>query len=133
MTTPTKGHCLCGEVSFEYDGPEFWRGHCHCESCRRNTSSPFTTWLGVLKTAARFTGRQPSVYRSSPGVRRLFCANCGTPMAFESDKYPEEIHFYAASLADPRGFAPQFHVHVAEKLPWIELGDDLPRYDHSAG
>jgi hypothetical protein len=54
-------------------------------------------------------------------------------MAYESDKYPEEIHFYAASLEDARDFSPQFHVHYAEKLPWIDLSDDLPRYDHGAG
>ena len=39
--------CLCGAVSFEFSGAENWRAHCHCESCRRNTSSPFTTWFGV--------------------------------------------------------------------------------------
>ena len=54
--TVTKGRCLCGRVSFEYHGPEIWRGHCHCESCRRNTSSPFTTWFGVSNSAYRFTG-----------------------------------------------------------------------------
>ncbi len=53
-------------------------------------------------------------------------------MAFEHDSYPDEIHFYAASLENPEGFSPQFHVHYSEKLPWIELSDDLPRYDHSA-
>jgi hypothetical protein len=127
-----KGRCLCGEITFEYSGPENWRAHCHCESCRRNTSSPFTTWFGVPKGAYRFTGKQPSVYRSSPGVRRLFCANCGTPMAYESDRYPDETHFYAASLADSRDFAPQFHVHWAERVPWVELADDLPRHEHSS-
>ena len=120
-----KGRCLCGRVTFEYRGPETWRGHCHCDSCRRATSSPFTTWFGAPKSACRFTGEKPSIYRSSPGVRRLFCANCGSPVALE-------MHFYAASLEDPSAFAPQFHVHVGEKLPWIELADGLPQHDRSA-
>ena len=128
----TSGRCLCGEISFQYSGPENWRGHCHCKSCRRNTSSPFTTWFGVPKDSCRFTGKEPTVYRSSSGARRLFCANCGTPMAFEHDKYPDEIHLYAASLEKPQEFSPQFHIHCSEQLPWIELGDGLPRYDHSA-
>jgi len=126
-----RGRCLCGQVTFAYSGPENWRGHCHCESCRRNTGSPFTTFFGVPKSACRFTGNAPSVYRSSEGVRRLFCGNCGTPMAYESDRFPDEIHFYAASLEDPRDFAPQFHVHWAEKLPWIDVADDLPKYPGS--
>jgi len=128
-----KGRCLCGRVTFEYRGPEIWGGHCHCESCRRATSSPFTTWFGVPRSACRFTGSEPSVYRSSPGVRRLFCSNCGTPIAFESDRWPDETHLYAASLEDARDFAPQFHVHVAEKLPWVKLADGLPQYDRNAG
>ncbi len=126
------GRCLCGNIRFEYSGPELWRGHCHCESCRRATSSPFTTWFGVKRDACRFTGAEPGVYRSSPGVRRLFCSTCGTPMACESERWPGEIHLYAASLDDPTGFAPQFHVYVSEKLPWIELADDLPRYERTA-
>ncbi|HEY1385648.1 MAG TPA: GFA family protein [Dongiaceae bacterium] len=131
-TTITRGHCLCGRVSFEYEGPASWCGHCHCESCRRNTSSPFTTWLGVSTSACRFTGETPKVYLSSSGVRRLFCGHCGTPMAFESARWPDETHFYAASLENPRDFAPQFHVHCAEQLPWIKLDDGLPRHERNA-
>jgi hypothetical protein len=82
----------------------------------------------VPRTAFRFTGKAPAVYESSPGVRRLFCANCGSPMAYDADRYPHEIHFYAASLEDSRDFAPQAHAHWAEKVSWIEVADDLPKY-----
>lgn len=129
----TKGHCLCGQLAWEFQGPMKWAGHCHCESCRRNTSSPFTTWFGVPTAAHRFTGREPAIYESSPGAKRYFCPNCGTPMAFESARWPGEIHLYAASLENSKDFAPKFHVHVGEMVPWITLGDDLPRYDRSAG
>lgn len=132
--TVKRGRCLCGQVTFEYTGPENWRGHCHCESCRRNCAAPFTTFMGVPKAAYRFTGRAPSVYHSSPGVRRYFCANCGTPMAYETDRLPHETHFYAASLEDSAGFVPQFHVHWAERVPWVTLADDgLPRHEHGGG
>jgi len=123
-----KGRCHCGAVSFEYVGAENWVGHCHCESCRRNTSSPFTTFMGVPLTAYRFTGIDPEVYNSSPGVRRLFCSRCGAPVAYDADKFPDEIHFYLASLEDASGLEPQFHVFVGEKVSWIKLGDDLPKY-----
>jgi hypothetical protein len=120
-------------VSFDYRGAELWCGHCHCESCRRNTASPFTTFVGVSTEAYRFTGEEPRVYLSSPGVRRFFCGDCGTPIAYQSDRFPGEIHFYAASLEDPGEMVPQFHVHWSEKLPWIALADILPRHDRSSG
>jgi len=49
-------------------------------------------------------------------------------MAFEHDKYPDEIHLYAASLDSSEGFEPQFHVHWAERVRWVEVSDDLPRF-----
>lgn len=128
-----RGHCLCGQVTYEVHGPMRWRGHCHCESCRRNTSSPFTTWFGVARAEHRFTGRMPAVYESSPGTRRYFCPNCGTPMAYDNHKDKANIHLYAASLEDSSGFTADFHVHWAEKVPWVELADDLKKYPHDGG
>jgi hypothetical protein len=126
--TVRKGRCQCGAVSYEYEGPENWVGHCHCQSCRRNTASPFTTYMGVPNRRFRFTGIEPAVYQSSPGVRRLFCQKCGTPVAYSADKFPNEIHFYLSALDDASGIEPQFHVFAGEKVPWVELADDLPKY-----
>ncbi len=129
MTLSIKyGKCLCGETTFEYTGPENWCGHCHCESCRRNTSSPFTTFIGVPREVCRFTGKTPATYHSSPGVSRLFCSHCGSPIAYDSDRYPSEIHFYVACMENPDPYVPQLHVHCNEQLPWIKIADDLPRY-----
>jgi len=49
-------------------------------------------------------------------------------MAYDADRFPDEIHFYAASLDDPENFAPEFHVHCGEQLDWLKLADDLPKY-----
>ena len=54
-------------------------------------------------------------------------------MAYEADRFPDEIHFYAASLEDSRDFAPQHHVHWSERVPWIALADDLPKHGHGGG
>jgi hypothetical protein len=127
----TRGRCLCGEVAYEFDGAENWRAYCHCESCRRNTSSPVTAFFGVPRSAFRFTGSAPAVYASSPGVRRLFCGRCGSPMAYETDRRPDEIDLYAVSLEDPERYRPEAHVHVAERLSWFDVRDDLPRHPHN--
>lgn len=121
------GHCLCGSVSYRFDGPPNWQAHCHCESCRRNCSAPFTSYFGVSHGKWRWTGTAPQVYVSSPGVRRHFCATCGTPMAFEGENWAHEIHFYAASLNDPSAFEPTLHVNWNEHLPWVKLDDGLKR------
>ena len=121
------GRCLCGAIRFAYEGPENWRAHCHCESCRRQTASPFTTFMGVAHGRWRWTGATPSVFVSSPGVRRLFCPTCGAPVAYDADRDPDEIHFYAGLLDDHADFAPERHVHWEERVGWVEPADALPR------
>lgn len=122
------GRCLCGAVAYDFAGPPNWQAHCHCDSCRRNCSAPFTSYFAISHGKWRWTGTVPAVFHSSPGVRRHFCATCGTPMAFEGDKWAHEIHFYAASLADPAAFRPSAHVNWNEHLPWVALADGLKRF-----
>ncbi len=129
MPISATGRCLCGTVTYRYSGPPVWSGHCHCESCRRNCASGFTSFFGTPRAGFAWTGAEPATYESSPGVRRLFCATCGTPMAYDADWDKANIHLYAASLDDHSGFAPGFHVHHGEAVPWVTLGDDLKRYE----
>ena len=121
------GRCLCGSVTFEYDGEELWRGHCHCESCRRQTASPVTTFMGVANGTWQWTGFQPKLYNSSEGTRRYFCASCGSPVAFQADRLPGEIHFYASLLDNHNEFQPDRHYHWHERVSWLHVDDELPR------
>ena len=123
----TSGHCLCGAVRFKYDlDTVLWTGHCFCESCRRATASPLTTFVGVPESGFRWTGDAPATFCSSPGVTRSFCRTCGTQMAFQSARWPGEVHFYAATLIAPFDLVPEAIYHADERLPWIELKGDLP-------
>jgi len=123
-----EGHCLCRAIVFEYEGEPNWTLHCHCETCRRATSSPMTTWVSVPRAAFRFTRGTPRYFASSPGVRRGFCEKCGSPISWEGERVPDEVHLYAASLANPLELSPSRHVFAAEQLPWFETADNLPRY-----
>lgn len=122
-----RGHCLCGDIRWETDGSQNWAGYCHCASCRRNCAAPVTAYFGVPDGHWRWTGAAPAVYVSSSGVRRLFCGRCGTPMAYDADHHPDEIHFYAATMEDPVTYRPEAHFHADEALPWMVIADDLPR------
>ncbi|MCB2125945.1 MAG: GNAT family N-acetyltransferase [Rhodobacteraceae bacterium] len=120
------GRCLCGKVRFAFEGAPNWQAHCHCESCRRATASPFTSYFGVSHGRWHWTGTTPVAFVSSPGVKRHFCTTCGSPMAYEGDRWPHEIHFFAATLDDPAAFRPTAHVNWNEHLSWVRLADGLP-------
>jgi hypothetical protein len=127
----TTGRCLCGAIHYEYSGEPTLVVHCHCESCRRHTSSPVAIFVLVPRAALRFTGAQPKEFASSPGVWRSFCGECGSPISYRTDRRPDVTDLYAGTLSDPSALAPQCHVHAVEQLPWFEVLDDLPRYPGS--
>lgn len=124
----TQGACLCGAVRFRLEGAPIWVGHCHCESCRRNTGSLIATFVGFKQNQITYTQGERRIYVSSPGVRRGFCGECGTPLSYETDNFPDEIHLYICTLDDPERFIPQFHIFYAEHISWFIVADDLPRH-----
>jgi hypothetical protein len=128
-TDTTKGHCLCGDIRFEYRGSPIETMHCHCESCRRHTSSPLASFVIVDKGNFRYTRGTPVAYASSPGVERTHCGRCGSPIAYENK---DEFALYACTLEDPTGVVPTFHSWTAEQMPWLEIADVLPRYAHGS-
>ena len=131
-TIARTGHCFCGALRFVARGEPRWVAHCHCESCRRATSSPIATYAGYRTGNVEWTGEQPAEHRSSPGVLRRFCRSCGSPMSFEGEQWPGEIHLFVPSFDAPETFRPQCHVHVGEQLHWLHVTDQLPRYHKTA-
>lgn len=125
------GGCLCGAVRFEIDPPSLFCAHCHCEWCRRAHGAAFVTWLGAAEARFRVTG-DVRWYRSSPQSERGFCPTCGTTMLFRSTAAPGEVHVARACVADPVDREPGSHVFDDARVPWITLGDALPRADRRA-
>jgi predicted N-acetyltransferase YhbS len=121
------GRCFCGAVRYRFDGKPNWSAHCHCESCRRATSSPITSFFAVDHARLEWTGADRQLYESSPGIFRSFCPRCGSPLTYQSDVRTHEIDLYALTLDRPEDFAADMHVMWNERLPWLHVADDLPK------
>ena len=126
-----QGKCLCGQVRWDSDGPVNWAGFCHCDSCRRACSAPFTAFFGIDRDKVRWTG-QVAEFESSPGVRRGYCPDCGAQVHYQSERWAHETHLYAATLENPGDFQPKAHFHWAERVPYVTVVDDLPKYSGTA-
>ena len=83
---PLEGGCLCGAVRYRIDAPPLWTAYCHCATCRRSTGAPVTMFVGARSESVRFTAGERAMYASSPDVQRGFCARCGTPLTYESER-----------------------------------------------
>ena len=133
--TGRTGGCLCGAVRYRIGAPPLWVAHCHCSMCRRAQGAGFVTWFGVaaesfvLETGADVLSR----HESSPGATRSFCGRCGSPLLFQSNRWPGETHVTLASLDDPSGLEPQAHAYWDSRAGWIHWdGGALPKVEPTA-
>lgn len=130
MSKVHEGGCLCGAVRYACSGEPLWVAHCHCQSCRRASGSVILTWAGFRPDNVGFGDASPRYRESSPGVRRGFC---GTPITFESERYPGEVHITVGSLDRPEDMPPQGHVFTEEQIAWFHVADDLPKHAKTSG
>lgn len=122
-----KGQCLCGAVQFEVTGEPIWSLVCHCESCRKATSSPVTAFVCFPKTAVSWTGQPPASYHSSEKAERWFCGRCGSQLAYLSNIRTEQIDLYTATLESPETFPPTGSAFPEEAISFTAHIVNLPK------
>lgn len=128
------GACLCGATGFELTLPTKWVAHCHCSMCRRAHGAPFVTWVGMLREQFRvLDGAYLRRYESSPGAMRSFCAKCGSPLFFESERWPGEVHIARAAIPGKLDREPQVHAFYSDRADWVIVHDDLPKRGGTTG
>lgn len=132
MTT-WRGRCFCASVEFEVDGPELYACFCHCESCRRAAGGVYVAWATFAKSGFRVTAGTLAEHHSAPGVTRGLCTTCGTSLTYEHVDREGQIDVTLTSLDDPAALSPRSHIWLDDKLPWVTIGDDLPRFPGKAG
>lgn len=127
--TTLSGKCFCGGVHYRINGEVSDAFFCHCESCRRSSGAPFVAWGRVNEHAFEITQGEVSKFNSSPDVTRGFCARCGTGITYQHDDYLPDLDFLLATLDAPEEVIPTYHIRMAEKLPWVQINDELPKYE----
>lgn len=119
------GGCQCGAVRYRIDGPLLSASFCHCRMCQKAAGNIGIAFASAQPSQVTWTRGTPSEFRSSPSVRRGFCADCGTPLYLYEDGL-DEIDIHLGSLDDPAAVEPQRQVGTESKLPWFGLLDGLP-------
>ena len=125
----TQGHCLCGAVKYEIDGPFQSLLHCHCSMCRKHHGTAFATWAVAPLAGFRITAGADAIerYASSPGMHRSFCRHCGSVIPERNEAFGLVIA-PAGNLEGDLGLQPQFHMFTGSKAAWYTIEDDLPQH-----
>lgn len=114
---------------YEVTGPFKLLGNCHCSMCRKSHGAAFVTWGIIGPDEFRWQSGEEFVqaYESSPGRERLFCRQCGSPLANRHSGAVGEVVIGTVD-GDP-GSRPSEHIFVGSKAPWYEITDDLPQHE----
>lgn len=122
------GSCHCGRIRYRLNVAHLDDvAICHCTACRRSTGGTHVTWATVPRASFYWTGETPASYRSSEHATRYFCPRCGAQMAFLSERFPQEIDVTVSTLDQPERAAPDRHIWIVSKLPWVQISDGLPQ------
>lgn len=125
------GRCFCGFVRYRVGGPVTQATSCHCEICRRTSGAAFVSWFTVPIGEYQLVAGTPTSFASSEHATRTFCPRCGTPLTFQSRRFPQELDITTCSLEDPGQVPPRDHTFVRSRLAWVKLADGLPEFPAS--
>lgn len=125
-----QGRCLCGEVQYEYTGELGPIAMCHCSQCRRAQGTAFGTNSPIQAAEFRFASGSDLVreFESTPGKKRAFCRNCGSPLYSRLDSKPDLLRLRIGTLSTPIDAQPAYHIYAGSAADWYEFTDVLPRY-----
>lgn len=128
MADVIEGHCFCGFIRYQADGPCTNETNCHCSICRRTSAAAFVSWITVPSDGFRILAGEPATFRSSEVGTRTFCPRCGTPLTFQSAQSLDELDITLCSLDDPDAIRPRDHTWIRSKVAWLDLDDQLPKF-----
>ena len=94
MSNVIEGQCLCGAVTVTATTSDPVIRACHCDMCRRQTSSMFIS-VTTDPASQKVTGPVKN-YRSSDWAQRGFCKVCGSTLWYQT--LPDGARSLAAGL-----------------------------------
>jgi hypothetical protein len=124
MTRHLTGRCLCGAVSYEFDGKPLATLVCHCEDCQRSTGSAFSVVVCVRSESLKIDGELASIETTGTDTgeprERRFCPRCGSPILTVAAEFPGISILKAGTLDDRSWLAPTVEAWRGSAQPWTQ-------------
>jgi hypothetical protein len=78
---------------------------------------PSVPYAGFEETQVDLAG-ELKIYRSSVSASRAFCAHCGTPIYYRSERWPGSLHFLVGLFANASALKPANEVFLKDRVRW---------------
>lgn len=123
--TERSGGCLCGAVRYVARGEPVRAPICHCQTCQKNTGSPFLAALVFAGGRIEIRGELKSF--KAPDVDRRFCPECGSLVCLVRPGREERI-LMLGSFDEPPSFVPDYEIFITRRHPWLPKITGTRRY-----
>lgn len=127
-----KGRCLCGQVTYEYQGEITELAVCHCQQCKQAQGTPFVTNAPIETSKMKWlTGADNfKSYFSSPNKKRVFCQNCGSPLYSQRTDMPETLRLRVGTITHGKIPEPHYQIYCGSTSDWLVL-NGKPQYEQN--
>jgi len=119
------GHCLCKATTYTIDVDEpILTGYDHCDDCQRQSGSTYSLVAVVPEDKLKISGPTKSwAGKADSGntVHRIFCSECGSPIAHNPEGAP--IIAIKAGTLDTKikqNLKPNTEIWTTSKLPFCK-------------
>ncbi|MGP1397316.1 MAG: GFA family protein [Inquilinaceae bacterium] len=130
------GHCLCGAISFHFDGDIARTVNCHCVDCRHATGAAFGTAVFVPADGLRISG-EPRAFThlsdSGSTMTKLFCATCGSQMFGRNSRREGIVGIRAGVIDQVDAVKPAMNVFGVSAIPSTPMDPSLPVFERMPG
>ncbi|SDE33017.1 GFA family protein [Ruegeria marina] len=122
--TELHGQCMCGAVTVSATATRDALSACHCDMCRRWTSSMLITFQAEPGYAAL---GPIQVYQSSDWAERAFCGQCGSALWYRitaPGQMHGQTHMAAGLFENAGGNALKLELYIDKKPEGYAFADE---------
>lgn len=126
------GGCMCGAVRYAITSRPLGTALCHCDRCRPQSGSAFSTVMYAPRTSIAVDGQTAhfaDMGTSGLAVKRDYCPKCGSPLFTDMDLAPEVMFVKVGTTNDNQWFIPDIEMFVVRRRPWVEPVPGTHQFD----
>ena len=121
-----EGGCYCGAIRYRLEAI-FDCIYCHCSECKKAMGGPTAVSVIGHRTEFGIIEGTPQRFKRQNGYHH-FCSNCGSPLFYMADEGPY-VSIAIGSFDTPEQIHPLAHQFWPQRLSWLRLQDELPKFD----
>lgn len=126
------GGCLCGTIRYEAQPDVSSAYYCHCRDCQIGSGSAFHVAVLVPQSSFRVLTGKTATYAktadSGNNIERVFCPNCGTPLWWNGDGFPDVVVLALSSLDNPEAITPNRELWTDSSVSWCRIREGIEKF-----